>query len=49
MHLDIHLKLGEPYEAIIDRKNSSFSFNRLKNIIPAKAIRMTWSPSVPLD
>lgn len=48
MHLDIHLKLGEPYEAIIDRKNSSFSFNRLKNIIPAKAIRMTWSPSVPL-
>ena len=27
MHLDIHLKLGEPYEAIIDRKNSSFSFN----------------------
>ena len=37
MHLDIHLKLGEPYEAIIDRKNSSFSFNRLKNIIPAKA------------
>ena len=29
MHLDIHLKLGEPYEAIIDRKNSSFSFNRL--------------------
>ena len=22
MHLDIHLKLGEPYEAIIDRKNS---------------------------
>lgn len=49
MRLDIHLKLGEPYEAIIDRKNSSFSFNRLKNIIPAKAIRMTWSPSVPLD
>ena len=49
MHLDIHLKLGEPYEAIIDRKNSSFSFNRLKNIILAKAIRMTWSPSVPLD
>ena len=49
MHLDIHLQLGEPYEAIIDRKNSSFSFNRLKNIIPAKAIRMTWSPSVPLD
>lgn len=49
MHLDIHLKLGEPYEAIIDRKKSSFSFNRLKNIIPAKAIRMTWSPSVPLD
>ena len=49
MHLDIHLKLGAPYEAIIDRKNSSFSFNRLKNIIPAKAIRMTWSPSVPLD
>ena len=49
MHLDIHLTLGEPYEAIIDRKNSSFSFNRLKNIIPAKAIRMTWSPSVPLD
>ena len=49
MHLDIHLKFGEPYEAIIDRKNSSFSFNRLKNIIPAKAIRMTWSPSVPLD
>lgn len=48
MHLDIHLKFGEPYEAIIDRKNSSFSFNRLKNIIPAKAIRMTWSPSVPL-
>lgn len=48
MRLDIHLKLGEPYEAIIDRKNSSFSFNRLKNIIPAKAIRMTWSPSVPL-
>ena len=48
MHLDIHLTLGEPYEAIIDRKNSSFSFNRLKNIIPAKAIRMTWSPSVPL-
>lgn len=48
MHLDIHLKLGEPYEAIIDRKNSSFSFNCLKNIIPAKAIRMTWSPSVPL-
>ena len=48
MHLDIHLKLGEPYEAIIDRKNSSLSFNRLKNIIPAKAIRMTWSPSVPL-
>lgn len=48
MHLDIHLKLGEPYEAIIDRKNSSFSFNRLKNIIPAKEIRMTWSPSVPL-
>ena len=41
MRLDIHLKLGEPYEAIIDRKNSSFSFNRLKNIIPAKAIRMT--------
>ena len=48
MHLDIHLKFGEPYEAIIDRKNSSFSFNRLKNISPAKAIRMTWSPSVPL-
>lgn len=48
MRLDIHLKLGEPYEAIIDRKNSSFSFNRLKNIIPAKAIRMTWSPSVLL-
>ena len=46
--MHIHLKLGEPYEAIIDRKNSSFSFNRLKNIIPAKAIRMTWSPSVPL-
>lgn len=47
VHLEIHLKLGDPYEVVYDRKNSSFSFNCPKNIIPAKATRMIWCLSAP--
>ncbi len=28
IHLDIHLKYGGPWEAIFDRRNSSFRFTR---------------------
>lgn len=39
VHLDIHLKFGDPYGVVFDRENSSFCFNRLKNITHKAEIR----------
>lgn len=41
MHLDIHLKFGDPIGVVFDRSSSSFRFNRLKNITHPMVIRTT--------
>lgn len=41
LHLDIYLKFGDPYGVVFDRENSSFCFNRLKNITPKAPTRRT--------
>lgn len=39
IHLDIHLKFGDPCGVVFDRPNSSFRFNRLKNTTHPTAIK----------
>ena len=39
VHLDIHLKFGDPYGVVFDRENSSFRFSRLRNITHKAEIR----------
>lgn len=39
VHLDIYLKFGVLYEIVFDQGNSSFCFNRPRNIIPDRANR----------
>lgn len=39
LHLDIHLKFGDPYGVVFDRENSSFRFNRPKNTTPRAPTR----------
>ena len=34
LHLDIHLKFGDPYGVVFDRGNSSFCFNRPRSTTP---------------
>jgi hypothetical protein len=41
VQLDIHLKFGDPYGVVFDRKNSSLCFNRLKNTTPKAPTRRT--------
>jgi len=41
IHLDIHLKFGGPWEAVFQRKKSSFQSIRLKNITTRQGIRTT--------
>lgn len=41
LHLDIHLKFGDPYGVVFDRENSSFCFSRPKNITPKAPTRRT--------
>ena len=40
IHLDIHLKFGDPTGVVFHRPSSSFRFNRLKNITPLTATKM---------
>ena len=39
VHLDVHLKFGDPYGVVFHRENSSFRFSRLKNTTPRPAAR----------
>ena len=39
VHLDIHLKFGTSYGVVLDRQNSSFCFDRSRNITPKREIR----------
>ena len=39
VHLDVHLKFGDPYGVDFHRENSSFRFSRLKNTTPRPAAR----------
>lgn len=39
VHLDIHLKFGDPYGVVFDRENPSFCFNRPRNTTPRAPIR----------
>lgn len=41
IHLDIHLKFGDPTGVIFHRPSSSFRFNCLKNTTPQTEIKMT--------
>ena len=41
IHLDIHLKFGDPCGVVFDRPRSSFRFNRPKSTTPPTAIKMT--------
>ena len=41
IHLDIHLKFGDPTGVVFHRPSSSFRFNRLKNTTHPTATRMT--------
>ena len=40
IHLGIHLKVGDPYGVVLERQKSSFRFNCLRNIIPARKMEM---------
>lgn len=39
VHLDVHLKFGDPYGVVFHRENSSFRFSRLKNTTPRPVAR----------
>ena len=39
VHLDVHLKFGDPSGVVFHRENSSFRFSRLKNTTPRPAAR----------
>ena len=41
IHLDIHLKFGGPWEAALNRANSSLCFTRPKSITPKAPTRRT--------
>ncbi len=41
IHLDIHLKFGDPCGVVFDRPSSSFRFNHPKSTTPPAATRMT--------
>ncbi|MBD5118795.1 MAG: recombinase family protein [Clostridiales bacterium] len=41
IHLDIHLKFGDPTGVVFHRPSSSFRFNRLKSTTPPTATRTT--------
>lgn len=41
VHLDVHLKFGDPYGVVFGRENSSFCFTRPKNTTPRPGTRTT--------
>lgn len=47
IHLEIYLKLGDPYDATYAREKSSLCGLRLRSITPSPPTRMTSSPSAP--
>ena len=47
VHLDIHLKFGDPYRVVFQRSNSSFCVTRSRSTTPRGPNRTTSFPSAP--